>query len=51
MALRQYLAATGSDGRRAAERVHGLIGCLDSATADPVAKHRTVVLEALKNER
>lgn len=51
MALRQYLAAPGPDGSRAAERVRGLLGSLDSAITDPVAEHRAAVLESLKNER
>jgi hypothetical protein len=48
MALRLYLAAPGPDGSRAAERVRGLIGSLDSAAADPVAQHRAAILEGMK---
>lgn len=51
MALRQYLAVPGPDGRGPAERVRGLIGSLDSGVTDPAAKHRASVLESLKNGR
>ena len=52
LALRQYLGASSSGSQtRAADRVRGLIGSLDSGVPDLAEKHRTYILESLRRGR
>ena len=50
-ALRDYLQVKPDAGTRAAERVRGLIGSLDSGVADLAENLRGYILESLKRAR
>jgi metal-responsive CopG/Arc/MetJ family transcriptional regulator len=50
LALRQFLG-TPMPGSRAADRVKGLIGSLESGVPDLAEKHRAYVLESLRRGR
>jgi hypothetical protein len=50
-ALRDYLNVPSSTGPRAAERVRGLIGSLDSGVADLAERHRDYIIESLTRAR
>lgn len=45
-ALRDYLSAPAA-GRRPAERVRGLIGCLDSGLPVVAEQHRRLIIQSL----
>ena len=52
LALREYLGPSSSaSGTRAADRVRGLIGSLDSGVPDLAEKHRTYIIESLRRGR
>ena len=51
MALREFLRLPSRSGQRAADRVRGLIGSLESGVPDLAGKHRSYILESLKNGR
>ncbi len=51
MALREFLRLPSRSGQRAADRVRGLIGSLESGVPDLAEKHRSYILESLKNGR
>ena len=50
-ALMEHLGLHGRSGKRPAERVHRLIGSLESGQSDLAEKHREHVLESLKRGR
>ncbi len=50
LALRQFLGAPAA-GTRAADRVSGLIGSLESGVPDLAEKHRAYLLESLRRGR
>jgi len=50
LALRQFLE-TPAPGTRAADRVKGLIGSLESGVPDLAEKHRAYILESLRRGR
>ena len=49
MALREFLRLPSHSGQRAADRVRGLIGSLESRIPDLAEKHRSYILESLKS--
>jgi len=51
MALREFLGTTSGSGTRAADRVKGLIGSLESGVGDLAERHRAHVLESLRRGR
>ena len=52
LALREFLGASSSPSKtRAADRVRGLIGSLDSGVPDLAEKHRTYIIESLRRGR
>ncbi len=48
MALRDFLRAAPKAGSRAADRVRGLLGSLESGVPDLAERHREYILESLK---
>ena len=48
LALREFLGVPSRSGQRAADRVRGLIGSLESGTPDLAERHRDYILESLK---
>lgn len=50
LALREFLG-TPTPGTRAADRVKGLIGSLESGVPDLAEKHRAYILESLRRGR
>ncbi len=51
LALREYLGAPFGSKTRAADRVRGLIGTLESGVPDLAEKHRAYLLESLRRGR
>ena len=52
LALREYLGASPCGSKtRAADRVRGLIGSLDSGVPDLALKHRAYIIESLRRGR
>lgn len=51
MALRAFLESSHTPGRRAVERVRGLMGSLESGVPHLAERHRAHILESLKNAR
>jgi hypothetical protein len=51
MALREFLALPGPEGRRPSERIRGLIGSLDSGIPDLTRTRRAAVIESVKSGR
>lgn len=48
LALRNYLGLAGAEPGRAADRVRGLLGSLESGQPDLVARSRTYLLESIR---
>jgi predicted transcriptional regulator len=48
MALRDYLGVSSGAGSRLADRVHGLLGPLESGVPDLAERHREYIVESLK---
>lgn len=48
MALRDFLGVSSRSGQRAADRVRGLIGSLETGVPDLAENHRSYILESLK---
>jgi metal-responsive CopG/Arc/MetJ family transcriptional regulator len=51
LALRAYLGASSNPKTRAADRVRGLIGSLESGVPDLADKHRAYLIESLRRGR
>jgi hypothetical protein len=51
LALRAYLGASSNPKARAADRVRGLIGSLESGVPDLAEKHRAYLIESLRRGR
>jgi len=51
LALREYLGTSYSSRTRAADRVRGLIGSLESGAPDLAEKHRAYIIESLRRGR
>lgn len=51
LALREYLGTSSGSKSRAADRVRGLIGTLESGVPDLAEKHRANILESLRRGR
>jgi len=51
LALRAYLGASSGSRTRAADRVRGLIGSLESGIPDLATRHRAHIIEALRRGR
>jgi metal-responsive CopG/Arc/MetJ family transcriptional regulator len=49
MALREFLRVPSRSGQRAADRVRGLVGSLETGVPDLAEKHRSYILESLKH--
>jgi hypothetical protein len=51
LALREFLGASTGSGTRPADRVHSLIGSLESGVPDLAEKHRAYIVESLRRGR
>lgn len=51
LALREYLGASSGSKARAADRVRGLIGSLESGVPDLAENHRAYIIKALRRGR
>lgn len=51
LALREYLGTPSGSKTRAADRVRGLIGTLESGVPDLAVRHRAYLLESLRRGR
>jgi hypothetical protein len=51
LALREFLGAPAGSSVRPADRVHSLIGSLESGVPDLAEKHRAYIIESLRRGR